>query len=470
MKQETGRQIARWSYMAVAAGYLWWNLARMTEFSWTFAVMPYLGDFGIIAAIFSLIFGWKKRSSLVWTMTAGLLWMLLMSAIRGENVLATEWQYLKEGIIAFLVLAPLPECLPENRFRQFLKGTIAVWTTAITCQAAIGLWAAFSGHAVFSMRGTWYIGMNLGDHRLYLNAYVTTAAAKMGMTVLLTAIMFALSRTKRAKIACVMAILVQCGALALTDCRTAFVALGVAAGFCVWNFLGAKVYMPPKLTHGLMLAVLMASGVIVCYGVLSGLLTLFAPAVAPEPLDNVNLLEFPAHLMPEAAAEQEVTLDSTPVHRPIEATDTFNGRWGIWKGAYRLLRAQPELLLTGTSAPLAAGMMNLYTDPGTKYFQHAHNLYLQTLVSWGIPGLLLLLAVIVMFLIQTARISKREQPLWVLMLPMPVIYLLVCEMVDCFTMLSTGSPMLYWLCLLMGAVDAQARRAKQRLQAKITNG
>ena len=40
MKQETGRRIARWGYMAVAAGYLWWNLARMTEFSWTFTVMP----------------------------------------------------------------------------------------------------------------------------------------------------------------------------------------------------------------------------------------------------------------------------------------------------------------------------------------------------------------------------------------------------------------------------------------------
>ena len=71
-----------------------------------------------------------------------------------------------------------------------------------------------------------------------------------------------------------------------------------------------------------------------------------------------------------------------------------------------------------------------------------------------------------MFLVQTARISKRNQPLWVLMLPLPVIYLLVCELVDCFTMLSTGSPMLYWLCLLMGAVDAQARRLKPQALPK----
>lgn len=263
-----------------------------------------------------------------------------------------------------------------------------------------------------------------------------------------------------------MAILVQCGALALTDCRTAFVALGVAAGFCVWTLLGAKVHMPSKLNHRLILPVLMAAGIILCYGLLTGVLTLLAPSVAPGPLDNVNLLEFPAHLMTEASAEQEVILDSTPVHRSIDTTDAFNGRLGIWKGAIRLLKAQPGLLLTGTSAPLAAGMMNLYTPPGTKYFQHAHNLYLQTLVSWGIPGLLILLAVISIFFTQTARIPKRNQPLWVLMLPIPVIYLLVCELVDCFTMLSTGSPMLYWLCLLMGAVDAQARRLKQQALPK----
>ena len=85
---------------------------------------------------------------------------------------------------------------------------------------------------------------------------------------------------------------------------------------------------------------------------------------------------------------------------------------------------------------------------------------------WQRCGLLILLAVIAMFLVQTARISKRDQPLWVLMLPIPVIYLLVCELVDCFTMLSTGSPMLYWLCLLMGAVDAQARRLKPQALPK----
>ena len=119
MKQETGRQIARWGYMAVAAGYLWWNLARMTEFSWTFTIMPYLGDFGIIAAIFSLILGWKKRSPLVWTMTAGLGWMLLISAIRGENVLAAECSTSRRASLRSLCLCRCRAALPKIVFGSF---------------------------------------------------------------------------------------------------------------------------------------------------------------------------------------------------------------------------------------------------------------------------------------------------------------------------------------------------------------
>lgn len=93
-------------------------------------------------------------------------------------------------------------------------------------------------------------------------------------------------------------------------------ALGVAAGFCVWTLLAAKAHVPSKLNHRLMLPVLMAAGIILCYGLLTVVLTLLAPSVAPGPLDNVNLLEFPAHLMTEASAEQKVTLDGTPTPSP----------------------------------------------------------------------------------------------------------------------------------------------------------
>ena len=119
MKQETGRRIARWSYMAVAAGYLWWNLARMTEFSWTFTIMPYLGDFGIIAAIFSLILGWKKRSPLVWTMTAGLGWMLLMSAIRGEMFSRLSGSTPRRASLRSLCFRRCRAALPKIVFGSF---------------------------------------------------------------------------------------------------------------------------------------------------------------------------------------------------------------------------------------------------------------------------------------------------------------------------------------------------------------
>lgn len=459
MSREKLGSIGRWVYMALAAFFLWWNLARMTEFSWTFTLMPHLGNIGCVAAVVILCCAWRKRTPLHHIMLLGLCWMAAMTLLRGENAWLAEVGSLKEGVIAFCVLAPLPGVLSKRRLRQFLKGVLALWVTAITCQAVIGLWAAFGGHAVFSMKGTWYIGMNLGDHRLYLNAYVTTAAAKLGMTVLLTAWLLILSRTRRAKIACGVSMVVQCAALSLTDCRTAFVALGVALGLGVWLLLRQS----GRMRHALLvLPVLCLAGLVACYGVLTGFLTLTAPAIQPGPLDNLNLLELPAHMMPAASAE-EITgwLDGEPEHRAIEAGNVFNGRQDIWKGVCRLLEADPKLLWTGTSAPLAAGLMNLYTDPGVMFYQHAHCLFLQVLVSWGIPGLLLLLTGIGYSGWHFVRLIRQKQPLWMVWMAVLVVYLLLCELVDCFTMLSTGSPMLYFLCLLMGAGEVLSRQQRK---------
>lgn len=456
MNRERLGSIGRWMYMALAAFFLWWNLARMTEFSWTFTLMPHLGDIGCVAAVVILACAWRKRTPLHHIMLTGLCWMTAMTLLRGENAWQAELSSLKEGVIAFCVLAPLPGVLSQRRLRQFLKGVLAVWVTAMTCQAVIGLWAAFGGHAVFSMKGTWYIGMNLGDHRLYLNAYVTTSAAKLGMTVLLTAWLLMMSRTRRAKIACALSIVVQCAALSLTDGRTAFVALGVATGVGCWLLVRQN----KRMKHALVvLPVMCLVALVACYGLLTGFLTVTAPAIQPGPLDNLNLLELPAHMMPAASAEETTGwLDGEPGHREIEAGNVFNGRQDIWMGAYRLLQADPKLLLTGTSAPLASGLMNLYTDPGVMFYQHAHNLFLQVLVCWGIPGLLLLLMGIGYSGYHFVRLIRQKRPLWMEWMAVIVVYLLLCELVDCFTMLSTGSPMLYFLCLLMGTGETLSRR------------
>lgn len=462
MKQNRLTLAATWLYMAVAAGFLCWNLARMTEFSWTFALMPQLGNIACVAAVvFHLCFR-KKPSVTVVLMSAGLVWMAAMTAIRGENAWNAEKGNLQEGVTAFLLLTPLPGIVGMNRFRQFLKGVLAIWVTAMTYQAAIGLWAAFGGHAVFSMRGTWYIGMNLGDHRLYLNAYVTTGAVKLGMTMLLTVLLGLLSRTRRARILCAAAACVQGAALALTDCRTAFLALGVALGLGAWLLLRQK---KPGKHELLRLLALTAVMTLVCYGGLSGFLTLTASAIQEGPLDNLNLLELPAHMISGASAEEAVADaangDNAVAHREIDPSDVFNGRSAIWRGALRLLRAEPKLLLTGTSAPLAVAMMNLYTEPGTMFFQHAHNLYLQVLVCWGIPGLLLLLGGVGRYGLCAVRLIRSKKPLWMAFLAAVVLYLLICELVDCFTMLSTGSPMLYFLCLMLGAVETLSQKEQK---------
>ena len=171
------------------------------------------------------------------------------------------------------------------------------------------------------------------------------------------------------------------------------------------------------------------------------------------------MLELPAHLLPEAAAETDAVQ-----HREIEPDNPFNDRHIIWGGALRLLGSELRFLLTGTTTVLAPELTNRHTGPHDgPFFQHVHNIYLQTLVSWGVPGLAMLAAFLVLFLLAAFRVLVRHDlPLALRLVPVPTLYVMLCEMVDCFTRLSENSPLLLLGCLFAGltfAVDARARLA-----------
>lgn len=66
---------------------------------------------------------------------------------------------------------------------------------------------------------------------------------------------------------------------------------------------------------------------------------------------------------------------------------TFTGRTGIWKAAFKALRDEPVLLLRGTEHVSAA------IEEGGNPFGvlHSHNSWIEMLVGFGVPGLLLAL-------------------------------------------------------------------------------
>lgn len=442
------------AYMLAVCAFLLWDIAYMTEAQWTFDVRGAFPAAWCLLAAAGLALS-RFRLGAGWLAAALLAWMGAVSAYRG--VQDAQAGALAHGVLAFLVVLPAPRAVGFDRLGRYLRGLLAVWTAFLTAQAALGLWAALTGHAVFSLKGTWYIGVNLGDNRLYLNAYVTTGAVKLGLSALMALLGAAISRkgTPRALYALCAAVQLLC--LSLTDCRTAFLAVGAGLGLMTMALLlhrGGR--SRRRLACALIAVPLLTVGT---YVLLTGALSALAPHVAHE-LDNLTLLELPAQLLPAASAEEAVQ------HRALAADNLFNDRQVIWGAALRLLGSEKRFLLTGTTMTLSPALTNAYILPGAyagRPFAHVHSIYLQTLVAWGLPGFLLLLAFMMIFLLAARRVLMKHQlPLWQRLVPVPALYVMICETVDCFTRLSEGSPMLLYGCLFAGltlVIDGRARLA-----------
>lgn len=438
-------------YLTAAGFFLLWNLFFMTEADWTFAAQDWFPAvwYGLAAA--ALLLG-QFRMGAAQLLGALLVWMAGTSLLHGTEVLRAVRPALSNGVLAFLVIAPIPFMIRQSRLQRWLRVILTCWTAGMTLLAATGLWAALTGHAVFSLRGTWYIGVNLGDHRLYLMAYVTTAAVKLGMSVLMTMMLTGLTKSRVGRGLCGVCALIQLICLALTDCRTAFIALGAALGILgAARLLRGGWRRSARVAGSLLTAAALTAG---CYLALTGTLKALAPHVRQE-LHNINLLELPGEILPEAAAEGALQ------HRQLEADNLFNDRQAIWQGTWALLKSEPQVLLTGTTSALSAELTNAHIPVQARTgltYKHVHSLFLQTLVNWGVPGLLMLSAFAALVLAAGVRILlRKDRPVWLRFAPAAAAYLLLCDLIDCHMLLSEGTPMLLYGSLFASLTLAQGK-------------
>ncbi len=444
MSRKSLRRLCENAYMLAVCALLLWDVPYMTEAAWTFPLREALPFIGYGLAVFGLALRRRFDGALLPVMF--LAWMAGASAYAGRAALDGQMRAIANGVIALLVILPAPQIVEGKRLKAWTRCLLAGWTAALTAQAAIGLWAMLTGHAVFSLRGTWYIGLNRGDLRLYLNAYVTTGAVKMGLSAVLAVLGVAMAKRRAGRVLYGLCAATMLCCLSLTDCRTAFIAVGASLGAMLAIALLSPESPRPKRAlrwaAAVLAAIMTVAGV---YAALSGLVTAMGPHI-PQELDSLTLMELPAHLLPEAAAEEAVQ------HRAIEAGNVFNGRPAVWRGALRLLAAHPRFLLTGTTAVHAPTFVNLFVDEAAgRTFYHVHSIYLHVLVAWGVPGLLLLAAMLLVFARAALRVMLRHPlPLWQRLLPVPVWYVLLCDAVDCFTLFDSFSPMLLFACFFAG--------------------
>lgn len=81
-------------------------------------------------------------------------------------------------------------------------------------------------------------------------------------------------------------------------------------------------------------------------------------------------------------------------------------RWYTWRGVLRMLRSHPWGIGAGETA--FHTVYPVYAVSGTESVMHAHQIFLQTAVELGLPGLLVLLLILWRLLRHTAVFCRRE--------------------------------------------------------------
>ena len=105
--------------------------------------------------------------------------------------------------------------------------------------------------------------------------------------------------------------------------------------------------------------------------------------------------------------------------------------------ARKTLGKKPELLLPGTTIPMLKKDLVKYGD-FPESVSHLHNIYLQILGEAGIPGLLLCVFYLFFVIRAVFRLFREaERPLWERFLILPVVCVLLFEMVESVSRLTS---------------------------------
>ena len=454
---------------------------------------------------------WRRKE--IWILSLFLVWMFERVYFVSPDLPDNTVIILSTAIYAFYICYGAFFVIRRSLWKTTLVVLCAVWTVATTVLSGIGLYHAWFGTAFRNLVGEAFGINDYGRLALFSNPNITGGFFAVGVFMALMG--FTLSRRVWAKALYLVSVIPMTIATSLSGTRCASVAISVAVGLLLCLLLGNK--LKGKKFRLPVLAVVF----VVCFGILTivqmktstvfsnvrdSTLTPPSPAeeevvmeeTTQEPVTEApapTVTEAPAETVTEAVAETAVstalpeettaptavpeeTAAPTPVPEEEEATEEpeeetrnyyiqfrdgldfssvnglLSGRLEIWQEGFRYAAAHPEVWLWGDSI----------LNPNLKElnWNHYHNLYLQVLFESGIPGFLMFMGFIVIFLIYGIRLFVNgKQPLWVRFLPVPAAAILVMDLADCLTLFANGHVPLSMLYLFMGATVAMGASLRE---------
>ncbi len=359
------------------------------------------------------------------------LWFIASRILNGDPALVQEFSLVFDLALmlpSFLVGLVL-ERENRKRFLDWFSAAVGGYhfLLGLVCLAAFILRRQFVNPITGGL-----LGMTTTDSFERINILdinICATAFWFMMAFLLMVYQFFACKNRLWRIPIVLAGLVHYSVVAISFTRSVKVSLAVCTALLVVLLAYNKLKLRKKTALALVLAALFLASAPLAYKsfdlISTGLLRV-SIAVRADKNEGVQTErgEASSQTLSASQGSETSTNDSLEAYEdPRQWNGDLNsfssGRLKIYKGAFLTIAEDPSILLTGC---LSRDAMTRTNETLTRPQPHYHNFILQVLIFTGLPGLLLILALVILVVIKAVRLffsrdEKAETAVKLLALP-----------------------------------------------------
>lgn len=417
----------------------------------------------IVFAVMNVFLGKMWKDKCFWVLLALLLLQVFRINAVDEASMAWRNKIFSLGIYAYFGCYGIGHVLQGGKLKRFIWFFCLLWTVAMVLFSCIGIYVVWTGTPVDNLGSAQFCITNSRLRPVYhpvdggIMASAGIAVAIVGMCI---------TRNKLGKAGYLLAIIAIFIAGAMTATRTFFI---VNAGECAIavSLVFYSLLFRGKMNKSRYKTVIKWIALIAIFvAVLVGLIFL-QPHFFSAYEYIIRNGSFPVS---SACAEEEIQAVKPFVSfrefKTEGSMDAFlNGRYTIWRNAIALFKQEPKILLWGESAYKSMEKINaIRREAGLFSVSHTHNTFLQILLENGIPGLMLYLGFILIFIWQALKLMLDPSiPIWQRIMPVPAIGCLIADTVDVCAIATDGYPPMTILYLFIGMTAAFYRAGRMSI-------
>lgn len=452
-RQTARMQFSEYLMLTLVILCLLWHFVRLVEPS---NLSAYEAYFPMLWGGLAALMGrrgqtWQRKS--FWLLLGSFFYILLRCMADGPTVMRNNTKDVFNALLVFGVYYQLSFGFTAEQMKSFLRVTCSIWVLMEVVLSLVGLWIVLYDQVIPSLAGANVLGLR--NQRLSLFFYPTITSSNLTVSIVLACMGLFVARHTISRILFALSLLVMWIALGLSATRSGYLTIGMAVGMCLslpmLRWMRAHTHIREWLLRGLCL-VLTGTLVVVAYFSLNATIPLFnmvqssvhAQAETAEAIPTDDTLEGQEDLLPVDTVQQ----------RPLQFdSHLLTERQYIWMAIFHYFQDNPSSLIFGLGLSDPMEPIMPYLEGSSISYPHAHCIYLQVLLVYGLVGLVCLL----LFLWLLVRASlclffAKDLPLWQCALPVLPALALVTDLMECFLLLDCNYPALSFTLLFAGLV------------------